>query len=347
MQRLAYIDILRGLAILLMIVDHGYDWWLDAAGRETALARGARFAGALAAPLFLYLVGASLALSRGRAARRRQRRRDVAGHVLRRGMLLILLGYALNSAVFFVGDNPQDILAVDVLQVIGVSICLSLPLLWAPLPLIAASSLALAILGQTAGTWTLPAWLAAYVTGNEGIGYFPLALWLPYVYVGLAVGGHLARATRPGRSMAVLGGLGLAALACSALIDPGWGYRHPRPAFVLFSWGLIWLGTAVVWTWVEHGARDEWGLRILRQMGQASLLIYVLHHIVGYRLFWLAGWVSGRAWRGEYGVMAPLPATALLVGLIGLMAASSYFWLRWRASRPASRRAAPGRAASR
>ncbi len=32
MDRLVYLDVLRGIAILFTVIDRAYDWWLDAAG---------------------------------------------------------------------------------------------------------------------------------------------------------------------------------------------------------------------------------------------------------------------------------------------------------------------------
>ena len=330
MKRLAYLDALRGVAILTMVVDHAYDWWLDEAGHATTMASVTRVLGTLSAPLFFALVGVGLALSAQRSAEAGRPRRDVALHHFKRGLILVLWGYALNLLVFYVGDNPADLFAVDVLKTIGVSVWMSLPLLWVPAWGAAVVALALSVLGQTAGGWVLPSWLAAYLTGTGGIAYFPLLLWLPYAYLGLAIGKWIAGVTRPGRVMSILASLGLLALLGSALIDPAWGYRHPRPVFIPFSLAAVFWLMAGLWLWTERLGWVGPIARALRDMGQASLMLYVLHHLVGYRLFWMFGWVRGRSWRGQYGVFGPLEATALFVGLVGLMWAAARVWLRWR-----------------
>jgi len=330
MKRVVYLDALRGIAILLMVADHAYDWWLDAAGHATTLASVTGFLGTLAAPLFLYLVGVGLALSAHRSTAAGRPRRDVVRHLLLRGGQIVLWGYALNLLVFFVGDNPADIAALDVLHTIGICIWLTIPLLWLPAPAVAVLTLVTIAIGQTAGGWILPDWLAVYITGTAGIGYFPVALWLPYSYLGLATGKWIANTTRPGRMMIALSLVGLLALISTLFIDPAWGYQHPRPIFVPFAIAIVLWLTAGTWLWVDRSERLGPILRALRDMGVASLLVYFLHHLVAYRFFWALGWVTGRSWRGDYGLFSPSGATALFVLLTGLMLVAARIWIRWR-----------------
>ena len=331
MRRWTFVDAMRGTAILLMVIDHAYDWWLDEAGHETALARGTEFLGTLAAPSFLFLVGLGLAISFWRAVRRGQARSAIAWRMLRRGGVLVLLGYALNLAVFFVGNNPADMFAVDVLHTIGVSIWFSIPLLWTPGWGAVIAALVVALVGQvTAASWTLPTWLAAYVTGTAGISYFPVILWVPFVYLGFAAGWWMTCLPAQKGLMGVLAVVGLGLLALTAFVDPAWGYRYPRPISVLFSaCFVLWLMVGL-WWWTEAWGRTGPVLRAVCDMGRASLALYVLHHLIGYRLFWLFGWVHGRPWRGQYGVFRPPWATAMLVGLVLLMVWFSRLWLAWR-----------------
>lgn len=328
MKRLVYLDALRGVAILLMVIDHAYDWWLNEASQVTRLAGITEFLGTLSAPLFLYLAGVGLALSAQRSAQAQRPRRAVVYRLLRRGGELVLWGYGLNLLIFFAGGNVADLFAVDILQTIGVCIWFAIPLLWASEWVAAAAALFVVILGQTAGQWELPSWVAAYLTGTKGIGYFPVALWLPYCYVGLAAGKRIGRGSRP---MITISVAGLLALLATPLMNATWGYRHPRPLFLLFSLAVTFWSTAALWLWTEHLGRIGSIMRSLRDMGATSLMLYVFHHLVGYRVFWLLGWVRGRSSRGEYGVFDPVGATACLVGLLGLMALAAPLWLRWRA----------------
>jgi hypothetical protein len=37
-------------------------------------------------------------------------------------------------------------------------------------------------------------------------------------------------------------------------------------------------------------------------MSRTTLMLYVAHHLLGYRFLQPLGWVTGHTWRGEYGV---------------------------------------------
>lgn len=328
MKRLFYLDVLRGLAILFMVIDHAYDWWLDAAGQTTFWGRYSEFIGTLAAPLFMFLVGTALALSVTKVGHVPGNRWNVLRNLVRRGLLIFLWGYLLNLLVFYNGENYQDLYAIDILHIIGVSIWLTIPMLWLPTPLVVAAYLLLVFLGQTADVWTLPDWLDTFLTGQSYIiNYFPLAHWLPFVYLGHAYGQVIRSGQHIVRIKLALIALGLLSLLLIPLVNPDWGYQHPKPMFVLFSIMVIFWLIVIVWYWTERLARRDLISRSLQLMGKTSMMLYIFHHLVGYRLFYLFGWVHGRSWRGEHGVFAPYQATGLLLGLILLMILVSRWWL--------------------
>jgi uncharacterized membrane protein len=330
MKRLFYVDVLRGLAILFMVIDHAFDWWMDSAGHSNPFANYTKFIGTLAAPLFLFLVGLGLALWYDREKHKGETVGKINLNLIRRGFVIFLWGYLLNLLVFYVGNNTQDLLAIDVLQTIGLSIWLVIPLLGMPIWFIVLLYLGLATIGQTAASWTVPNWLAPFVTGQSGIGYFPLALWFPYACLGLAFGKTITGEQQPKNNMLSIVLLGLVSLLIIPLINPNLGYRHPRPIFVLFSIAFIFWLTALTWFWTDYLAKRGPVVHALQIMGRASLWIYVIHHLIGYRLFWLLGWVNGRSWRGEYGTFSPLLAAVLLLGLVSIMILGSQWWLAQR-----------------
>ena len=61
-NRLAYLDWMRGLAVLIMLQGHVLEGWLRPEDRDTEWFWLSQFLGGLPAPIFLFLVGASLAL---------------------------------------------------------------------------------------------------------------------------------------------------------------------------------------------------------------------------------------------------------------------------------------------
>ncbi len=322
-KRLFYLDFLRGMAILLMVVDHAFDWWLNAAARTGPLALTTKFLGTFAAPLFLFLVGVGLVLSTAKADRNGVSRLSTVLRFLQRGALIFLGGFLLNLVVFYTGGNLQDVWAADVLHAIGLSIICMLPLILLPAPVVLLMLFGLLVAGQTAPAWALPGWLEPFLV----TGYFPLALWLPYACLGVVFGKFFHQGRLQMRDAFILAGVGILGLLLIPLVSSAWGYRHPRPVFVLFSAdGIVWLILAA-WYLTEHLAWRGPIMRVVQQMGRASLMLYVFHHLVGYRLFWLFGWVTGRSWRGEFGIFSTWQAAGLFVTLIALMVFASGWWL--------------------
>jgi len=76
--RRRYIDLARGLAVLVMIEAHTLDAWTRPADHSTLAFRNLTVLGGFAAPLFLWLAGTALVLSAERRARRTGSRRASA-----------------------------------------------------------------------------------------------------------------------------------------------------------------------------------------------------------------------------------------------------------------------------
>ena len=115
--RLAFVDALRGWAFVLMALNHTSYAFL-AGPIATGKLEMVFVTVALAAPLFLFLVGFSLAISGARLGSMPRRFR----HYAVRGLLLIALGFAVNFAI------RQDLTGISggILQTIGLCvICLA------------------------------------------------------------------------------------------------------------------------------------------------------------------------------------------------------------------------------
>jgi len=332
-KRLDFIDMLRGVGLLFMVVDHAYDWWLVEEANGGAWGRAAEFVGTLAAPIFLVLVGVSLALATASHRARSVPPGRTAWLLARRGLVITLWGYVVNLVVFFNGDNWRDLLAFDVLQCIGVGILLFAPVvIWGPTWVLPILALALGWGGQFADRIPLPGYWGTMVNGHPPTAYFPLLPWLGFVPVGILWGRALARwrGNRVASNRLALGLVpgGTLALVGAALVSPDIGYRHPYLLSVLFDLAVVAWAGALLYGW----CRLPWGvraLRWLRDMGRETLLLYLLHHLVGFRLFSLLGWVTGRSWRGQYGVFNVPLATSLLIALCGVMYVAARLWTRW------------------
>jgi uncharacterized membrane protein len=126
-KRLAYIDWMRGLACVVMIQAHCYDSWLNADARKSELYRWSQAASTLPAPIFLFLCGVSFALVTEGLRQKNTPGTQIFETAILRGAQILGLGFLLRLQEFVLGypKSPwTDLLRVDVLNILGVSIML-------------------------------------------------------------------------------------------------------------------------------------------------------------------------------------------------------------------------------
>src|SRR3984957_17027193 len=124
-KRLAYIDWLRGLACVVMFQTHCYDSWLGGAARDGLFIRMSQLGGTLPAPLFLFLSGVSFAIVTDKLRQKGVAANEIARTTILRGGEIFLLGLLFRLYNFLLGQPVApwtDLLRVDVLNVIGVSL---------------------------------------------------------------------------------------------------------------------------------------------------------------------------------------------------------------------------------
>src|SRR5713226_1013364 len=217
MKRLAYIDWMRGLACVLMFQTHCYDSWMSLeAKKSSSLIAWSRLGGTLPAPLFIFLAGVSFALVTEKLREKGIERNAIAKQTILRGAEIFGMGLLFRMQEFALGYpwSPwTDLLRVDVLNILGLSMMLMGVLCWATgdgdataariRTLIAGVFAAVIVAMATPPLWTTHRpWL------------FPLFPWSAFAFAGLAVGFFLfsdfAR-RREGLTFAALGGTGIAA----------------------------------------------------------------------------------------------------------------------------------------
>jgi len=273
--RLVFLDALRGFALVFMVLNHTGRWWQD---RIMGWPRyySIYVTMAIAAPIFLFLVGFCLPLSK---AREEPRPLPMLWKYTKRGARLILAGLLLNVLVF-----PEDpIYSNGVLQTIGVSIIAAAAgSLLLRRPGMRPVLLAVAVLLYVVFVWSLLAlkqWVAAYPTASRIFFFeFPPWPWVSLVLVGL-VFGDLWVAERDARSRArymwlMLGGGAL----CFA-----WMFGY--------DW---WAQSANRWTfkrdfilnnhWTPRGVSTIWVLGMIAILMAA---FYYLSEVRRYRMTWL------------------------------------------------------------
>jgi uncharacterized membrane protein len=131
--RLAYIDWMRGLACLLMFQTHCYDSWLSPAARRSGFFMYSQLGGTFPAPLFLFLAGISFALATEKLRQKNLPPGQIARSTIRRGAEIFAFGLLLRLQEYVLawGWAPKsDLLRVDILNTIGVSMMLMGVVCW-------------------------------------------------------------------------------------------------------------------------------------------------------------------------------------------------------------------------
>jgi uncharacterized membrane protein len=327
--RLAFVDALRGLAVVLMVVNHTARWWLApsvGAAREAVI----YVTMVLSGPTFLLLVGFSLALAHRATAAVPGASFGVAlCRNLRRAAGILAAGALVNLIVF-----PADPLEARVLVSIALGIALATPLL----PLLPHAPARAGLLLGAPVLYALflrvrPAlaeWSGAHpLAANLLLREFPLLPWFGLVLLGLGLGwleaaGGTARSRD--RRYAALGAAGLLGLAAYGALGFGAplgerlafgqdlvlnGYWTAAPVTALGMAGALAALLAAAYAAVERGG---WRPAALLRLGRAALFVYVLHLILVLPLGQRALGVAVADW--------PRYALATTVLLAGLVAAA-------------------------
>ena len=301
---------MRGLACLLMFQTHCYDSWLRPDQRDTPFFRLSQIGGTLPAPLFIFLAGVSVALLTGRLREKGIARSAIARQTILRGAEVFGFGILFRIQEFLLGFRSApwtDLLRVDVLNILGLSIMLMGVLCWlasAVTPALArrrsvfAALLAAALIAlATPPLWTtwrprfLPWPLESYINGvhtfkEPQTWLFPIFPWAAFAFAGLAVGflifSDFARRREP-LFFALLGLAGMFACVLSVLFDTSsirlyavYDYWHSNPDFLLLRCGVLLVILSLVYFWCRFGFAQK-GFSPLIQLGNTSLLVYWVH----------------------------------------------------------------------
>jgi uncharacterized membrane protein len=132
-QRILFLDWIRGFACLLMFQTHGYDSWLGGQARNGEFFRLSQLGGTLPAPLFLFAAGISVALVTERMRQKGLASRQIARTTMVRGLEIFGFAILFRLQEFLLGQPHApwtDLLRVDILNVIGLSIVLMGFLSW-------------------------------------------------------------------------------------------------------------------------------------------------------------------------------------------------------------------------
>jgi uncharacterized membrane protein len=334
-SRLHWVDVLRGLAIVLMVPANLAPWLMDPHPAWL------RVGGSLAAPLFI-IVSAGMATVRAGSR--------PPGYILRRALSVMMVGVLLDLLLWRVIPSAS----ADVLYLIGVSMlvvhgCRR----WPPAAIAALAGVFMA------GAWVLQTWLV-YDPATPGLalnesdllrvesvlglpqswlvdGYFPIFPWLGLALFGAAVFRVLDRDLARGRLRLVVAGLVLTAAGGFWLVHV-WpmdglvardGYSEifypPTPGFLAGAAGVACLLIAGL-------SRLNRPLPVLTLLGRHAMLVYILHQVFGVLVLGaLLGLEGGERMTSEL---------AFLMVVVGLLAGLTLLLRVW--TRVKTRVAVPG-----
>jgi uncharacterized membrane protein len=314
--RIAAIDWMRGLVMVLMVVDHasmafdGTHHPLDSAmypdAMTVALPAGeffTRWMTHICAPTFVFLAGLSLALSVERRIARGVPASTIDSSILMRGAIIALL----DPTIVSLGSGR---LTFQVLFAIGAAMMCMALLRRLPWPALLGVGLAWFAVGEwiTAMVWHPPgsasvtaSFLVATYGGDAAVIKYPVVPWLAMMAIGWAFGKHVSRAgagetrfTTPG--VLATGGLILLAVFVVVRWNAGYGdmFLHradnswqqwlhvskypPSLTYAALELGLTWVMLAGLMTLEPAiGVRPNGPFLVF---GQTAMFFYLVHRLV-------------------------------------------------------------------
>ncbi len=303
--RLTYLDWLRGVAVLIMILWHVVDSWTVIDGRDTRAFHAVIFTAGWAAPLFLFLAGTSVPLAAAASVGRGLGRSAAGRKLQRRGWEVFVLAHLFRFQSFVLNPSASwnSLLKPDILNVLGIGIVVTAwcwtragsstrsQALW----LLGPAVVVTAVLTPLAPTWWWPTLLhprlEAYIRPVGNYGVFSLFPAIAYVLVGGFVGSRIhASRESSGPFHARLMAAGAAVLLLAWLLErppvrEGAIWAGPVSA-VSGRMGTMMVAMAICWWAIKSRPAGTYSPVVL--LGRTSLFVYWIHVELAYGAFSLA-----------------------------------------------------------
>jgi uncharacterized membrane protein len=320
-RRLDHVDLLRGLVMVIMVLDHVRAYFTNAHFDPTDLTRtdlalfGTRWITHFCAPVFVFLAGASAWI-----AGTRRTPGELSRFLLTRGAWLVFLEFTVITFAWYFTAELAVGLVAQVIWAIGASMVVLAGLVHLPRLAVAGFGAALVLghnlfdgiapeqLGALA-----PLWRALHVPGQlevlPVIMLYPLIPWLGLMALGFAAGPFIfAQDAKAGRRLAFAGAALIAAFVLLRALD---GYGDPAhrlheggAALLLMSflnttkyppsllYLLMTLGPALVALAAFRRARGPLA-DVFVTFGRVPFLFYVAHLYLVHALAVAAGVAQG------------------------------------------------------
>jgi peptidoglycan/LPS O-acetylase OafA/YrhL len=296
-----------------------------------------QFVGGMAAPLFLFMAGMTLAFQMDGFERREPTRLRRWTASLRRAGYILFLAFAFRFSNFVAGlrhPDTHDLTKVDILNGMAVAlgvISVAAVFGWKSrvrFALVAGVAIAAAapIVAYLPWGWA-PQLLKDYIAPAAGTGLFPFFPFAAYAAFGLAAGA-LVKATPASHTdrlmqWTALIGFPLVFVAqyfsnIPFSLYPKSEFWSNSPALVLIRTGVILLMLSGAYLWTEYGAGAGWSW--MQTLGKNSLMVYWVHVILVY----------GHIFKPlKRSLSVPLTTLAVVILTLAML------WLRWKARRRA------------
>ena len=317
--RVASIDILRGLVMVLMALDHVRDFFTSVRFDPLDLAQTSaplfltRWVTHFCAPTFVMLAGVSAYLMSQRCSRA-----ELSRFLFTRGLWLVVLEVTLMSLVWTFNLRYDHGLFLQVIWAIGVSMMVLALLVHLPMRAIVLFSLVVicghnlldSIRPQDLGAWA-PLWSVLHVFGPIPRAFiaYPLIPWIAVMSLGYCIGAlfDLPQQQRVNRFM----WLGTASLVVFVVLrapnvygDPSdWTLQSTTLRTLLsfvnvqkyppsLHYLLITLGVGLLLLAAFESARGKFS-EVLRTFGRVPLFFYVLHIVLAHFAAGIVGYAAG------------------------------------------------------
>lgn len=343
-HREASIDVLRAIAIALMVLIHFVENLSGQYGGEHGSLGTISSIGWLptgfAAPMFSFLSGVSYRLWLASRERRGGTNTAISKATVRRGLFLLGLGFAFNVLVWL----PEDIFNWDILTFIGCGIlALEIARRMPDGVVLFAAALVIVVTPAmqdvcdhasywTAGFYDYDFTFSDVMLGWLVTGYFPVFPWLAYPLVGFAAGPRLlSTSSRPPAIAAAVVAMAVVMVMTWSMLPAAvtggavtaWTMFPASAAYVFGTLGGAGLALAVLHRLLDGDEpRGRWLVAWATPLSRHSLSLYLLHHVVHIWPLWAYGVIATGVATSHWQRALP-PAVSVTLAVLFVIAAAA------------------------
>ena len=320
--RLESVDILRGLAIAMMVFTHFFDFTINSHLISSKLIFAANtLASYLSVPLFYFIVGYTLVISLNEKRRKGYSDRDLTKYILVRSSLIYLVGFILN----IYNEGLDRVWHWETLQIIAIGYLVTFYFLRRSgrvreglIVVIIVVAFMLAPFYDTwryFGDWSIIGFLTGFIFAGE----FPLLPWIAYFLLG-----SIVAEKRDTIKISIMTFIPFIFLSLFSIIISGHIPIDKYPASltynILFISGTLITYFAVFWI---HEVRKLGKVIFypLRIFGMYPLTIFVFHYILLQDLIKLFP---------IYLSLDFIEFSGLFAGVFIIFTGLGFFWEKWK-----------------